>query len=138
MELIARSDLYTVEKIMKSRGVWEKVALPHWSIDTFKPVMPENVVILEAMIKGVLIGVHVFVFEQGKAIYHTMLLKEFRLHHGREFLKRGIKWFFDNTSYDTLEAEITKSHVSTINLAKHFDFKETGQDEQNTILRLER
>ncbi len=138
MELVLNNNIHNIDSIMKSRGVWEKIAKPDWDIKTFKPVMPENAVIIEAIIDGILIGVHVFVFEKGNAIYHTMLLKEFRRFHGREFFKRGIKWFFDNTNYDTLDAEITKSHVSTINLAKHFDFKEIGQNEQNTLLRLDR
>jgi len=52
--------------------------------------------------------------------------------------RSGIKWFFDNTTCDTLDSEIPENHVSTINLAKHLNFTEVGRNENKTLLRLEK
>ena len=56
----------------------------------------------------------------------------------REFLESGIKWYFDNTEYSFLEVEIPTDKDALLSLARHYNFKEVGMENDLKILRLDK
>jgi len=122
MILQTTTDINLIKNIMTDNDIWEKISADGDTKDGFNPVLPENVTVLSAVVDSV-IGLHIFTQHSDRVLYHPMLLKEYRNSHGRVFFKKGLEWFFDNTSSDVLEAEIPVNHISTINLAEKLNFK---------------
>ena len=112
-----------IKSLVTDSDIWEKIKEDGIDRETFSLVVPDNVIILSAIVDCV-IGMHQFTDHGGKVLYHPILLKQFRKQYGREFFEKGIKWFFDNTKCDKLTAEIPVTDKSTINLAKHLNFEE--------------
>ena len=125
MILQQTQDINLVHQVMMDDEMWDKVKMDGCEKCNAKKVMPEGRIVVSATTEK-LIGVHVFVEDEGKVIYHPMLLKPYRRRFGRDFFTNGLKWLFNNTKYDTIEAHIPVSHKANINLAKKFNFKEFG------------
>lgn len=112
-----------IKSVMTDSEMWGKVGIDGVEVDTFEPVIKRNMIVLSALVESV-IGLHMFVDTPKGVIYHPMLLKQFRKNHGREFIKKGIEWIFDQTPTEQIMVEIPTDHRHNINLAKHFNFKE--------------
>jgi len=123
LELTRDTDL--VREIMTDEEIWEKIREDGYSRLNFNPVIPDNVIILAARTQKV-IGLHRFTRYKDRVLFHPVLLKQYRKEFGRQFFDEGLKWFFDNTDFNALEAEIPATHKATLNLAKHLNFKEIG------------
>jgi hypothetical protein len=115
-------DMKLIKDIMTDDDIWSKIRSDICTKEEFDPIFPANAIIVAAIVDSV-IGLHIFSWHEKKVLYHPMLLKPYRKSHGRLFFEKGLKWFFDNTSSTTLEAEIPVNHTSTINLAKKLNFK---------------
>jgi hypothetical protein len=125
MILTRTKDVELIKKIMTDDEIWEKIKEDGFQKEEFTPVIPSNVVILAACAPKVL-GLHRFTQHKDRVLYHPVLLKQYRKEFGRLFFSKGINWFFDNTEFTALEAEIPATHEATINLARHLNFKEIG------------
>jgi len=123
MILEITNDTELIKSLMTDSEIWEKIKEDGIEKESLKAVIPNNVIILKAIINEV-IGIHQFTNHGDKVLFHPILLKRFRKDHGREFFDKGIKWFFDNTKCSKLTAEIPVTDKSTINLAKHLNFDE--------------
>ena len=147
MILEVTNDVNIVRDIMTDSDIWEKIKEDGIEKEGINFHLPDNVLMIKAVVDNV-IGLHMFTAEDDKILYHPMLLKAFRRDYGREFFERGINWFFDNTKYSRLYAEIPVTHRSTINLAKKLNFNEIStikngvQKDNNfidlTVLRLDK
>jgi len=111
--------------VMSSDDIWEKIREDELKKEDLSGILPDNVLIVSAKITDI-IGLHVFSWHNKRVLYHPMLLKPYRKHYGREFMRKGIEWFFNNTLSDALEAEIPVNQVSTINLAEKMNFKKVS------------
>jgi len=125
MILETTRDINLIQSIMTDSDIWEKIKIDRVSKEEFKAEIPSNMLVLAAKVENV-IGLHLFRKGTESVIYHPMLLKSFRKEFGREFFDKGIKWLFNNTPYKIIDVEIPITHRSTINLAKHLNFKESG------------
>ncbi|TDI80628.1 MAG: hypothetical protein E2O80_06320 [Betaproteobacteria bacterium] len=125
MNLEITRDSEIIKKVMTDSDIWSKISIDNVEKSDFNPEIPANIIFLAAFVSDV-IGLHMFTSYKNGVLYHPMLLKPYRKDYGREFFSNGIKWFFDNTDNDSLGAEIPISHKSTINLAKHLNFKDLG------------
>ena len=125
MILEITQDTNLIRDIMTNEEIWEKIREDGYSRENFNPVIPANVTILAVRIQKV-IGLHRFTQYKDRVLFHPVLLKQYRKEFGREFFDKGLDWFFGNTDFNALEAEIPATHKATINLAKHLNFKEIG------------
>lgn len=125
MILEITQDTNLIRDIMTNEEIWEKIREDGYSRENFNPVIPANVTILAARTQKV-IGLHRFTQYNDRVLFHPVLLKQYRKEFGREFFDKGLDWFFGNTDFNALEAEIPATHKATINLAKHLNFKEIG------------
>ncbi len=123
LELTKDQDL--IKSVMTDDEMWELIHVDGDNRDDFMAIVPTNMLVLSAIV-GNVIGLHLFLQKPEGVMYHPMLLKPFRKEFGREFMKKGLDWIFENTATEQLFAEIPISHISTINLAKHLNFKEVG------------
>jgi hypothetical protein len=114
-----------LSKIMSDDDIWEKIREDGLKKSDLCNILPANMVIVSAKIDDI-IGLHIFSWHNDRVLYHPMLLKPYRKQFGREFMKKGIEWFFKNTSSEALEAEIPINHISTINLAENMKFQKVG------------
>lgn len=117
------TDINLIKSVMTDTEMWEKIKIDSIDKSMFIPEMGRNTMVLGAFVDNV-IGLHIFMREKIGVIYHPMLLKKFRKDFGREFIAKGLEWFFNNTACDDLLVEIPTEHKHNINLAKHFNFKE--------------
>lgn len=125
MVLELTTDNELVHSIITDADIWDKVQVDEAELETFSVDLPQNMMALTAKVKEV-IGIHLFKAINDRVIYHPMLLKPFRREFGREFFSKGISWLFDNTSFNFIDVEIPVTHKSTINLARHLNFKDSG------------
>jgi len=123
LELTQDTDL--IKTVMLDPEMWELIQDDSVEKSDFMAIVPANMLVLSAIV-GNVIGLHLFVEKEEGVIYHPMLLKPFRKEFGREFMRKGLDWIFENTATEQLFAEIPTDHISTINLAKHLNFKEIG------------
>lgn len=123
LEITTDNDL--VKSIMTDSDIWDKIEVDNIKSDDLIVNLPKNMMALTAKVKDV-IGIHLFKEDSDRVVYHPMLLKPFRKEFGREFFDKGIKWLFDNTSFNFIDVEIPATHKSTINLARHLNFKDSG------------
>jgi len=137
MILEQTTDNNLMKRIMTDPEMWEKIGVIEVDIDHFSPVISKNMLVLSAIV-GNVIGLHLFIQKPEGVFFHPMLLKEFRKEFGREFMKKGIDWIFNKTATEFIFAEIPSSHTSTINLAKHLNFKEVQNNGNLQRLRLEK
>jgi len=121
------TDPSIIKSMMLDPEMWEKVKVDSLDKKGFVPKIGKNTMVLGAFVDNV-IGLHVFAREKVGVIYHPMLLKKFRKDFGREFIAKGLEWFFNNTKCDDLFVDIPTDHKHNINLAKHFNFKKVESD----------
>jgi len=123
MILEKTTDPKIVKAVMTDPEMWAKINTDDYPIELFDPIIKKNVTMVMAVVDDVLIGIHMFTEHPDKVLYHPMLLKAFRKDHGRAFFDKGLAWFFNNTEYSRLYAEIPVSHRSTLNLARNLGFE---------------
>jgi len=118
-------DQRLIKKVMTDSEMWEKIGVDGIKKEDFSPVLRRNMLVIKAVVENV-IGLHLFVHKPSGVVFHPMLLKPFRKDYGREFIKNGLEWFFDNTNMNSLFVEIPEHHQHNINLATKFNFKDVG------------
>lgn len=126
------TDIGLIKSVMTDTEMWEKIKTDSVDRVNFIPKMGRDTLVLGAFVDNV-IGLHIFMREKIGVIYHPMLLKKFRKDFGREFIAKGLEWFFNNTICENIYVEIPTEHKHNINLARHFNFKEDGIKENAAL-----
>ena len=131
-------DNYLLKAVMTEDEMWSRININDLEVDDFKPTISDKMTVVSALEAEDVLGLHIYTDREEAMAYHPMLLSPYRKQYSREFLESGIKWYFDNTEYSFLEAEIPTDNKANLNLARHFNFKEVGMENNLTILRLDK
>lgn len=126
------TDTNIIKSMMTDPEMWEKIKIDSLDKISFIPEMGRNTMVIGAFVDNV-IGLHVFAREKVGVIYHPMLLKKFRKEFGREFITKGLEWFFDNTICNNIFVDVPVKYKHNINLAKNFNFKEVEAEDTDML-----
>ncbi len=138
MELALTKDLMVIGHVMLDGEILSKTNVDVVDIPERLSTYPKDTLVLAAWHPNgsEVMGLHLFNYKNKRMNYHPMLLKPYRAKFGRDFFKKGLEWYFENVSSDSLYAEIPVSHKSTVNLAKHLGFEPVSVENDKQLLRL--
>ena len=131
-------DDYLLKAVMTHDEMWARINVNGSDVEDFDPAIGDKMTAVCVIEGDEVLGLHIFTDRAEAMAYHPMLLSPYRKQYSREFLESGLKWYFENTEYDFLEAEIPADSYAHLNLARHYNFREVGMENNLKILRLDK
>ena len=116
------TDLELVKRLITSDGIWENLSTAGIDRDTFEPVPDWQYIIGEVDGEAVGLGI-IHKIKSGYNKCHVQVLPEHRKEHGIKFGLDGMKFIWENNTFDFMVASISSKFPNVRKFAELMGFE---------------